>query len=77
MVLRRAVVLSMVGVGAGTVAALGTTRVLRKLLFEVAPTDYVTFISVAVIVVLVAVLASALPARRAAGVQPLVALRQD
>lgn len=69
--------LALAGVGAGLVAALAVTRVLRALLFEVSPTDPVTLGAVVLVLVTVALLASWLPARRAARVDPMVALRSE
>jgi ABC-type lipoprotein release transport system permease subunit len=62
------------GVGSDAVAM---TRVLAKFLFEVRPTDPVTFVVVVLLLVVVALLAGLLPARRATRVDPLVALRWD
>jgi ABC-type lipoprotein release transport system permease subunit len=59
----------------GTVAALGLTRLLSELLFEVSPTDPLTFAGVAAIVTLVAVLASWVPARRATRIDPATTIR--
>ena len=61
----------------GTAGALALTRVLATLLYDVSPTDPMTFLSVAVVLGAVALTASYLPARRAARVDPIVALRQD
>jgi ABC-type antimicrobial peptide transport system permease subunit len=65
------------GVTIGLVAALALTRYLRTLLFEISPTDPLTLGGVAVILLLVALAASWLPARRAARVDPAVALRAE
>ncbi len=66
-----------VGVVLGWLASLGVTRFLEGLLFRVTATDPATFASVAVLLVTVALLASYLPARRAARVDPVVSLRQE
>jgi len=77
MVLGQGLWLAAVGVGLGLLGALGLTRILKGLLFEVAPTDPLTFAAVALVLVLAAVVACLLPARRAAGVDPLIALRVE
>jgi predicted permease len=63
------------GLAAGLVGAFFFTRVLRKMLFDVSPTDPAAYGVVAALLLLVALLASWLPARRAAKVDPIVALR--
>jgi putative ABC transport system permease protein len=67
--------LSAIGVGVGLVAALLLTRAMTRLLIGVAPTDPATFVTMVVVFFAIAALASWLPARRAAGVQPNEALR--
>jgi predicted lysophospholipase L1 biosynthesis ABC-type transport system permease subunit len=69
--------LSAIGIGIGLLAAFGLTRILASMLVEVKPTDPVTFVSVAVVFLLIAVMASWLPARRAAGLDPTTALRNE
>jgi ABC-type antimicrobial peptide transport system permease subunit len=71
--------LGMVGLGLaiGVAGALAVTRVMASLLFDLSPTDPLTFVGVTVVLGAVAVLASYLPARRAARVDPIVALRSD
>jgi ABC-type antimicrobial peptide transport system permease subunit len=66
-----------VGVGIGIVAALALTQLLTSLLFGVTPRDPLTFGGVALLVVAVAMLGSFVPARRASGVDPIVALRHE
>lgn len=69
--------LSVIGIVIGLVASFGFTRVLASMLVEVKPTDPVTFASVAVLFLVIAVLASWLPALRAAGLDPTTALRNE
>lgn len=69
--------LTLVGVIIGALGALALTRLIARLLFGVTPTDVATFVSVSVLVIVVAAVASYLPARRATRVDPLVALRYE
>ncbi len=77
MVLRQGFVLAVVGVAIGLALALGLTRLMSTLLYGVSPADPITFAIVAIGLLGVALLASYLPARRAAGVDPMNALRVD
>jgi predicted permease len=77
MVLRHGFVLAGSGVAVGLVAALGLTRLMSALLFGVDPVDLVTYGVVSVGLASIALLASYLPARRAAGVDPVEALRWE
>jgi putative ABC transport system permease protein len=69
--------LSAIGIVIGLLAAFGLTRVLVSMLVEVKPTDPVTFVSVAVLFLAIAMLASWLPALRAARLDPTTALRNE
>ena len=75
MVVRRGLVLSLVGVGIGLLAAVAAGRVLLSQLHGVSGWDPITFILASVLMVGVALIASYLPARRAAAMDPLEALR--
>jgi predicted permease len=77
MVARRGIVLAALGVGAGLIVALAATRVLRGLLYGVSATDPVALALTCVTLFAVATAASWLPARRAAAIQPMEALRRD
>ena len=76
MVIRQGLTLAGIGVFIGLLGALGVTRVITSLLF-VSATDPLSFIGVALFLTGVALLASWMPARRAMGVDPIVALRYD
>lgn len=75
MVLTQALKLVAVGLVIGGIAAFASGRVVKTLLFNIAPTDALTYVAVALAFVVVAVLACAVPARRAATVDPMIALR--
>ncbi|HEU5401398.1 MAG TPA: ABC transporter permease [Terriglobales bacterium] len=77
LVLGQGAVLAIVGALAGIAAAAGVTRYLGSLLYGVKPDDPTTFIAVAVLLVLVALAACYIPARRAMRVDPIVALRYE
>jgi ABC-type antimicrobial peptide transport system permease subunit len=77
LVLRRAMLLSLIGVGIGVLGAAAVTRYLTALLYGVKPFDAITFVAVALGLILVALVAAVLPARRATKVDPLVALRYE
>jgi predicted permease len=77
LVLGQGLALILIGVGIGLAAALGLTRLMSSMLYGVRPTDLLTFGVVALVLAGVAVLASYIPARRAAKVDPVVALRYE
>ncbi len=77
MVLRQALILAGSGVVIGLGSAYALTRLMSSLLFGISPTDPITYFSVAAVLTAVALLASYLPARRAASMDPMVALREE
>jgi ABC-type antimicrobial peptide transport system permease subunit len=77
MIVRRGLGLAGLGVLAGLAGALVLTRFMQSVLFGVEPTDPLTFALVAIVLLGVALLASWVPARRAARVDPLIAMRAE
>jgi putative ABC transport system permease protein len=76
LVLRNGVGLAIAGIAAGTLAAFAVTRVLSRLLYDVTPTDPLTFAAAAALLVAVAALACYIPARQASRVDPVSILRE-
>jgi len=77
LVVGKGMVLAIVGLAIGLLASLALTRLMRSLLFEVTPTDWLTFVITSVVLLTVALFACYIPARRATKVDPLVALRYE
>jgi putative ABC transport system permease protein len=75
MVLGQGALLAGLGIAFGTAGALALTALVKSLLFEVTPTDPATFVCVAFVLALTAILATYIPARRAASISPVEALR--
>jgi len=69
--------LALAGVAAGLAGSFALTRLMSGLLYQVSATDLVTFFTVAPLLLAVAVMASFLPARRAAKINPIIALRGE
>jgi predicted permease len=76
LVLRDAGALAVIGLGAGIAAALALTRVLRGMLFEITTTDPLTYAAMASVLAVAVAIAAWVPARRAARVDPVIALRK-
>jgi ABC-type antimicrobial peptide transport system permease subunit len=77
MILRQGVTLALVGIVVGVVGAFALTRLMTTLLYQVEPSDPVTFTAVPLALVAMAAIASYLPALRATRVSPVQALRMD
>jgi len=77
MFVRQAVRLALVGVACGFVVAVAVIRLMSGLLFNVAPTDPITYVAVALVIAVAAVLAAYIPALRATGINPIDALRAE
>jgi predicted permease len=77
LVLRQGVALVLTGVGLGLAGALALTRVMQSLLYGVSTSDPLTFIFIALLLTIVALFACLIPARRAAKVDPMIALRYE
>jgi ABC-type antimicrobial peptide transport system permease subunit len=77
LVVRQGMKLALAGAGAGLAGSFALTRVLKGLLYDVSPADPLTLAAACVALLGVAWLATLLPARRAARVDPLAALRHD
>src|SRR5262247_1999970 len=75
MVMKETMLLVAIGMAVGLVAALATTRMISSLLFGLSPDDPVTIAAAALLMTIVAAFAGYLPARRAARVDPMTALR--
>jgi putative ABC transport system permease protein len=77
LVVGNGMLLTLVGIGLGIAASLGLTRLMQSFLFGIGTTDAVTFIGVSGLLITVAFIANYLPARKATGVNPTIALRYE
>jgi predicted permease len=77
LVIRQGMQLTLIGIVAGLIGAAALTRVIASLLFGVSATDIATFLTVPLLLALVALAATVIPAWRASGVDPMVALREE
>ncbi len=77
LVIRQGLALTGAGVGLGLAAAVGLTRLLTSQLYEISPTEPIIFVGMSVVLLVVALVASCVPAGRATRVDPLVCLRYD
>jgi putative ABC transport system permease protein len=77
MVVREAVIMAAAGIGVGLVGALALTRLMGALLFDLKPTDPVTYLAVTGVLGALALLASSLPALRASRIDPVLAMRGE
>ncbi len=77
LVLREAVVLVVIGLGVGVLASLALTKTAASLLYDLKPNDPLTIAMATIVLLMVALLAGYLPARRAARVDPMIALRDE
>jgi putative ABC transport system permease protein len=75
LVIGQGMTLTLVGIAIGLLASFGLTRLMKDMLFEVRPTDPLTFVAIAVLLAAAALMACYIPARRATKVDPMIALR--
>jgi len=77
LVVRQGMTMTLIGLALGLIGVFGLSRVIAGLLYGVSPTDPLTFTGVSIVLLMVALLACLIPARRATRVDPIVALRSE
>ena len=77
LVVRQGMIMALIGLAIGLIGALSLSRVMRSMLHGISPTDPLTFTGVSIVLLVVALLACLIPARRATRVDPIVALRTE
>ena len=77
MVIGHGIRTALVGIAIGLPVALMLTHVMTSLLYEISPTDPMTFVAVAALLIAISLIAAAIPCARAARVDPLVVLRYE
>jgi ABC-type antimicrobial peptide transport system permease subunit len=76
-VIKSTLLLALIGIAVGTIVSFATSRLIASLLFGTDPTDPITFLTMILILITIALLAGYIPARRASRINPMIALRNN